>query len=100
MARGHSYLWTPWLVWTQVLTNAVIGLTLMVIAGSLWRRRGVAGVGLRHGVLAAFAFLLGACHLLDVWVTWSPAYGVDAVVRTAATLAGLVAMIALARGKG
>lgn len=100
MARGHAYLWTPWLVWTQVLANTVIGLALLVVGVGLWRRPATGGGTSGYRVMAPFAVLLGAVHLLDVWVIWSPVYGLDAIVRSAGAVAGLIAGVAVVRAKG
>jgi hypothetical protein len=92
MARGHAYLWTPWLVIAEIVSNAVIAIALLVIGVRLVRRvragepEGLARAGAWAGVLA---FALASTHLLDVWVTWTPIYGIDAAAR------GLVALVAL-----
>jgi hypothetical protein len=43
MPHGHCYLWTPALVWLQVVSNALIGLSYVVISTGLgmlvWRVR-------------------------------------------------------------
>lgn len=102
MARGHSYLWTPWLVWTQVISNTVIALALMVVGGGMLRLRRREGERTGPGpvLLAGFALLLGAAHLLDVWVVWHPAYGLDAIVRSAGALAGVAAAVVAVRARG
>ena len=40
--------------------------------------------------MTLLAFALAATHLLDVFVIWTPIYGIDVVVR------GLVALVAIA----
>jgi hypothetical protein len=96
MARGHSYLWTPWLLIAEVATNAALALGLLIIAVRLFRRGrapepGPPGLtGLWLGLLA---LALLTVHLSDVWTIWTPAYGVDAAIRGAAALIALAAAI-------
>ena len=100
MARGHSYLWTPKLVILEVATNALIALAALAIAVALVRATARAkerAAALGYGVLAAFALGLAAAHALDVWVIWTPLYGVDAIVRCATAVAAVAAAIALRR---
>jgi len=100
MARGHSYLWTPKLVIIELATNALIALAALAIAVALARaagrakeRRGALG----YGLCAVLALGLAAAHALDVWVIWTPVYGVDAIVRCATAIAAVGAAIVVPR---
>jgi len=99
MARGHSYLWTPKLVLLEVATSAVIALAAAVMGVVLLRRAARAAAPARraHLLLAAFAIALAAAHALDVWVIWTPIYGVDVIVRAATAVTAIGAAIALPR---
>ncbi|HEX7466931.1 MAG TPA: hypothetical protein VF309_09835 [Usitatibacter sp.] len=93
MARGHSYLWTPWLVIGEIASNALIAIALLVIGLRLVRRvRAGDGEGLARAAAwtGVLAFALASTHLLDVWVTWTPIYAIDLAVR------GVVALVAVA----
>jgi len=100
MARGHSYLWTPGLVVMELATNALIALAAIAIAVALvraaLRARGRAET-FGFALLAVFALALAAAHALDVWVIWTPLYGVDVVVRCAAAVAAIAAAIVVPR---
>src|SRR6185369_12342327 len=77
MARGHSYLWTPWLLLTQVAANVVLAVACVALAVIAFRRAARAPeqrVALRGLALLALAF--AALHVLDTWVIWTPAYGI------------------------
>lgn len=100
MARGHSYLWTPSLLVMELATNALIALAAAAIAVALARaalrapeRSGTVG----YGLLAVFALALAGAHALDVWVIWTPLYGVDIVVRAVAAAAAVAAAIVVPR---
>jgi hypothetical protein len=94
MARGHSYLWTPWLLMGELAANALIAVALFVTGLRLVRRvRSGAPEGLGRAAAWAgvLAFALGTTHLLDVLVTWTPIYGIDLVVRCAVALVAVAA---------
>ena len=99
MARGHSFLWTPSLVVLELVTNALIALAAVAIAVALARAaaRAAGRARLSYGLLAVFAIALAAAHGLDAWVIWTPAYGIDVVVRCAAAIAAVAAAIVLPR---
>lgn len=98
MPHGHCYLWTPSLLWLEVVTNAAIGLAYVAISVTLIRfMRGVEDVPLRF-VYAAFGVFIVACgftHFMDVWVIWEPRYWLDAGLRavTAAASVGTAFML-------
>src|SRR5262245_28535306 len=100
MARGHSFLWTPKLLVLELVTNALIALAAVAIAVVLARAAARAGAGrarVGYVVLAGFAIALAAAHALDVWVIWTPAYGIDVVVRCATAIAAVAAAFVLPR---
>jgi hypothetical protein len=92
MPRGHAYLWTPALLVGEVVTSLVIALAcaVMAVIFARARRRGSLALALAAGGLAA-------AHVLDAWVVWHPAYGVDLVVRGAAAVGAVVAAVLLPR---
>ena len=99
MARGHSYLWTPRLVLLEGATNALIALAAAAIAVVVLRAAARAEARARraHLLVAAFAVLLAVAHVLDVWVIWTPLYGVDVIVRGATAATAVGAAIVLPR---
>ena len=100
MARGHSYLWTPSLVVLELASNALIALAAAAIALALLRaaaRATVRSARAGYAVVALFAIGLAAAHALDVWVIWTPLYGVDVVARGTTAVAAIAAAIVLPR---
>ena len=100
MARGHSYLWTPSLVILEMVSNALIALAAAAIAVVLFRaarRAQGRGARLGRGLLGLLALGLAGTHALDVWVIWTPIYGVDAVTRCATAVAAIAAAAFLPR---
>jgi PAS domain S-box-containing protein len=118
MPHGHCYLWTPAMVWTQVTSNALIGLAYLSISATLvhlvWRAKlPFSWVYLAFG---AFILACGFSHFLDVATVWHPIYWADAAVRVVTAVAsvgtalllvplvpkvlGLSAVAEVARGRG
>ena len=98
LPRGHGYLWTPWLVIAELTANALLAGALFIIGLRLYRRvrSGETGELPRAAAWAAvLALLLGCTHVLDVWLTWSPVYGLDVAVRGFVALVALVAAFAV-----
>jgi signal transduction histidine kinase len=97
MPHGHCYLWTPAMVWAQVLSNAVIGLAYLSISATLVHI--VRQVKLPFSwVYIAFGVFILACgltHFFDVATVWHPIYWADAAVRivTAVASAGTAALL-------
>ena len=97
MPHGHCYLWNPALVWTQVVSNALIGLAYLSISATLaylvWRvRLPFSWVYTAFGV---FILACGLTHFFDIVTVWYPIYWADAVVRavTAAASVGTAILI-------
>jgi len=92
MPRGHTYLWTPALLVGEVVASLVIALACaaMAVIFARARRRGSLALALAAGGLAA-------AHVLDAWLVWQPAYGLDLVVRCATAVAAVVAAVMLPR---
>jgi two-component system, NtrC family, sensor kinase len=98
LPRGHAYLWTPWLVIAELAANALIAGALFIIGLRLYKRvrSGETAELPRAAAWAAvLALLLAFTHVLDVWMTWSPVYGIDVVVRGFVALVALVAAFAV-----
>jgi hypothetical protein len=92
MARGHSYLWTPWLLVSEIATNLILTVACLALA-VLAYRRGAGG-------LALLAVAFAAVHALDTWVIWTPVYGIDVIVRGLTAVAAIVVVVTLLRTRG
>ena len=92
MPHGHCYLWTPPLVWLQVLSNAAIALAYVFIFGTLvYLVRRVRDIPFQW-MYVAFAVFIVACgitHAMDVYVIWQPAYWLDGSIRAVTALASV-----------
>ncbi|MBL6080627.1 PAS domain S-box protein [Belnapia sp. T18] len=96
--HGFCLLWEPWLIWTHALSNIAIGLAYFSIPWALlWfaqRRRDLVFKPVLW-MFAAFIFLCGAGHWLDLLTLWVPAYGAEGVIKAATALVSVVTAMAL-----
>jgi PAS domain S-box-containing protein len=92
MPHGHCYLWTPGLVWLQVITNALIGSAYFVISAVLWYLvRRIEDVPFRWMYLCFGVFIVtcGMTHYFDVLTIWRPVYWIDGGVRAITAVASV-----------
>jgi hypothetical protein len=97
--HGHCYLWTPSMVWTEVLANLFIGASYVAISLALYRMlfrvRAVVPFSWLFLPFAVFILACGGTHFLDVVTVWHPIYWLDAAVRvlTAAASVGTALLL-------
>ena len=91
MPHGHCYLWTPALVWTQVSSNALIGIAYLSISMTLLYLVKRAKLPFSWVYLAFGLFILacGFTHFIDIATVWHPIYWVDAAVRVVTAIASV-----------
>ena len=92
MPHGHCYLWSPALVWVQVVSNLLIGVAYVAISGllALFVRR-APDLPLRWVYVAFGVFIVscGVTHFMDVVVIWHPRYWLDGSVRIVTAIASV-----------
>jgi len=95
--HGFCLLWNPWLIWTDVIANAVIGVSYfsipLVLAVFV---RGRPDLVFRPIVwlFAAFILLCGMTHWFDVLTLWVPAYDLQAAFIAATAMVSLSTALA------
>jgi PAS domain S-box-containing protein len=90
MPHGHCYLWRPEMVWLQVVSNLIIGLSYLSISLTLLAlTRRLRGIPFSKAYLAFGLFIVscGFTHLMDVVTVWRGAYWVDGAIRAFTALA-------------
>lgn len=98
MPHGHCYLWTPALLWTFVIADAVIVLSYFSIPfGLLYfvRKRQDLQFNWIFKLFSAFIFACGMTHLISIWTIWHPDYWIDAAAKTITALISLTTMALL-----
>jgi signal transduction histidine kinase len=99
MPHGICYLWDPAMVWVQVGSNSVIGLSYVAISATLaylvYRLRDQIPFKAMYLAFGAFIVLCGLTHFFDVYVIWRPDYWVDGSVRIATAVVSAATAILL-----
>jgi hypothetical protein len=101
MPHRFCYLNTPGLIWINVISDAVIGLSYVAIAATLAvllhrTRRDIPF----SWVFLAFGLFIVACggtHLMEVLTVWRPYYWLSGDVKIVTALASFVTAISLPR---
>jgi len=99
LPHGFCFLWNPRLLWLHVVSDVLIGVSYLVIAGTLARlvamcRREVPF----RSIFVAFGVFILACgftHLLAVVVLWNPLYWLEGDAKLLTACASLLTAIAL-----
>jgi len=102
MPHGVCWSWDPWVVWTNVIPDAITALSYFALSLTLVhlvrhrRERTYGGVVLLFGV---FIFACGLTHAMEVWNTWHGAFrlaGAIKIVTAAASLGTALLLLRLA----
>ncbi|MEM6335414.1 MAG: PAS domain S-box protein [Bacteroidota bacterium] len=98
MPHGHCYMWTPDVLWPNVIADALIAasyfsipLVLIVFAR---RRPDVKAHGLLF-MFAAFIILCGITHLIEIYNVWNGAYRLAGFVKLATGAVSVITAVSL-----
>lgn len=98
MPHGMCYLWEPSILWTHVVSDAVIAFSYFSIPAVMMifalRRpdliyRPVAWL------FVAFIVLCGTTHLFSIWTVWNPDYQIQGMIKAATAAVSLATAIVL-----
>jgi signal transduction histidine kinase len=98
MPHGMCYLWEPSILWTHVLSDALIALSYFSIPAAL------AIFSIRRPDLVyrpvmwlfvAFILLCGMTHLFSIWTVWNPHYQFEGVLKAATAAVSVATALAL-----
>jgi signal transduction histidine kinase len=98
MPHGHCYLWQPGLLWLQVVSNAVIGLSYVAISVTIaYLVRKSHSLPFKGMAIAFGTFIIscGLTHLSDIYVIWYPAYWLDGALRAVTAVASVLTAVLL-----
>ena len=96
--HGICLLWRPELVWTHVVSDALIGTAYFSIPLALGyfvsKRRDLA-FSWMFWCFAVFILACGTTHFFSIWTLWRPDYGTEAVIKALTAVASVVTAAAL-----
>jgi PAS domain S-box-containing protein len=95
----YCYLRTPWLVWTHVAADSLIGFSYVAISGTLgylvYRARKDIPFHWMFLAFGVFIVACGATHFVEVITIWVPVYVFSAIVKVFTAVVSLMTAIAL-----
>nr|WP_315251704.1 ATP-binding protein [uncultured Duganella sp.] len=100
MPHGHCFLWIPSILWTSVISDALIALAYLTIPISLVyfiRKRRDMPFDWMFIAFGVFILACGATHIADIWVVWNPDYVMSATLKAITAAASVVTAIAMVR---
>ncbi|MDH7975375.1 ATP-binding protein [Sphingomonas sp. AR_OL41] len=96
--HGYCLLWDPALIWTHVISDALIGLAYfsipVVLVTFITRRKDIAFSWIAW-MFAAFILACGTTHFFSIWTLWRPDYGPEALVKLVTAIVSVFTAIAL-----
>ena len=96
--HGVCLLWRPELLWTHVVSDAVIGAAYfsipLALGVFLYHRRDV-GFGWVIWMFVAFIMLCGVTHFMTIWTLWNADYGIEALIKAGTAAASVATAVAL-----
>ena len=96
--HGYCLLWRPELIWTHVVSDALIGIAYfsipIAIASFLTRRRDMVFSSLIW-LFAAFIMCCGLTHFMAIWTLWHPDYGAEAALKALTAVVSVLTAVAM-----
>jgi hypothetical protein len=86
MPHGYCYLWSPWIVWLNVISDALITLSyycIPIVLIYIVRKRGDLPFNRVFWMFGAFILACGTTHLIEIWNIWHASYFVAGLIKLA-----------------
>jgi len=101
MPHGHCYLWQPSTLWLNVGSDVLIALAYVCIPFAIYyfvrqRKSTITYPGIAL-MFAAFIFLCGATHVLEVWTVWDPVYRIAGALKMLTGIVSFLTLVAVIR---
>ena len=96
--HGYCLLWQPELIWTHVISDALIAAAYFSIPIALitfLRRRPDVEFGKMFWLFALFILSCGLTHLMSIWNLWHDDYAAEAVIKAITAAASVPTAILL-----
>lgn len=100
MPHGHCYYWRSDILWLHVISDAAIALAYYSIPLTLVyfvrQRRDIPFSGV-FVMFAVFIFACGTNHVVDIWTTWHPQYGIEGLLKAFTALVSVATAVMMVR---
>ena len=96
--HGYCLLWDPALIWTHVVSDALIGLayfSIPLVLGRFLAQRRDVEFGWVVWLFAAFIMACGVTHFMSIFVLWVPAYGIEGLIKLATAVVSVATAVVL-----
>jgi light-regulated signal transduction histidine kinase (bacteriophytochrome) len=100
LPHGSSYLWTPGVLWMQVIPDVLIAAAYFAIPVALvyiTQRRRDLPLNWLTLCIGVFLIACGLIHVMDVWNVWHANYWVESLIKVVAAAASIPTAIFLWR---
>lgn len=100
MPHGHCYMWTPELLWLNVISNGLIAaayFTIPVAIVHFIRMRPDLQFNWVFKMFSIFIFACGITHLISILTIWYPAYWLSASMLSVTAVASVITSVMLWR---
>ena len=93
MPHGYCYLWDPWIVWLNVVSDGLITLSYycipLVLIYFARKNRDVTSNRI-FWMFGAFILACGTTHLMEVWNVWHASYVLSGIVKAVTAVASVL----------
>ena len=100
MPHGHCFQWIPSILWTSVISDALIALAYLTIPITLIyfiRKRRDMPFDWMFIAFGVFILACGSTHVADIWVVWYPDYVLSVSLKAITAVASVVTAVVLVR---
>ena len=98
MPHGYCYLWDPWIVWLNVISDSLITLAYFCIPLALVylvRQRRDLPFNWIFWMFALFILGCGTTHLMEVWTVWHGSYLLSGIIKALTAIVSVVTAVML-----
>ena len=98
LPHGYCFTWSPGLLWSMVISDAVIAaayFSIPIATLSYVRQRPPSSTSWVAWLFSAFIFACGLSHVMDIWTIWQPDYALQALSKIVTAAISLVTAVAL-----
>lgn len=100
LPHGYCFQWSSGLLWTMVVSDALITLAYASIPLAIWsyvrrRRSDMGKLGWTPWLFVGFIAACGVTHVLDIWTIWVPDYAWQAAAKVVTAALSVATALAL-----